>query len=93
MRTLRLSIVVLMFATVAAGAFAQNAPAMNTGQRRAAGAAGFVVLHRRWVVERTFGWFVCFRRLSKDYERNPRVSEIMVYIAMTHLMLRRLRPT
>jgi putative transposase len=61
--------------------------------RRAAGAAGFVVLHRRWVVERTFGWFVCFRRLSKDYERNPRVSEIMVYIAMTHLMLRRLRPT
>jgi putative transposase len=61
--------------------------------RRAAGAIGFVVLHRRWVVERTFGWLVCFRRLSKDYERNPRVSEAMVYIAMTHLMLRRLRPT
>jgi putative transposase len=61
--------------------------------RRAAGTVGFVLLHRRWVVERTFGWFVCFRRLSKDYERSPRVSEAMVYIAMTHLMLRRLRPT
>jgi putative transposase len=61
--------------------------------RRAAGTVGFVLLHRRWVVERTFGWLVCFRRLSKDYERSPRVSETMVYIAMTHLMLRRLRPT
>jgi putative transposase len=61
--------------------------------RRAAGAAGFVVLHRRWVVERTFGWLVCFRRLSKDYERNPRVSETMIYVAMVHVMRRRLRPT
>jgi putative transposase len=61
--------------------------------KRAAGTVGFVVQHRRWVVERTFGWFVCFRRLSKDYERNPRVSETMIYVAMIHLMLRRLRPT
>ena len=61
--------------------------------RRAAGAVGFVVLHRRWVVERTSGWLVCFRRLGKGYGRSPRVSETMVYIAMTHLMLRRLRPT
>jgi putative transposase len=60
--------------------------------KRAAGTVGFVVLHRRWVVERTFGWFVLYRRLSKDYERNPRVSETMVYVAMIHLMLRRLRP-
>lgn len=59
---------------------------------RAAGTAGFVVLHRRWVVERTFGWLVCFRRLRKDYERNPRVSETMIYVAMVHLMLRRPRP-
>jgi putative transposase len=58
--------------------------------KRAVGTVGFVVLHRRWVVERTFGWLVCFRRLSKDYERNPRVSETMVYVAMIHLMLRRL---
>jgi putative transposase len=61
--------------------------------KRAAGTLGFVVLHRRWVVEGTFGWFVFFRRLSKDYERNPRSSETMIYIAMIHLMLRRLRPT
>jgi putative transposase len=60
--------------------------------RRLKGAVGFVVLPRRWVVERTFGWFVLYRRLSKDYERNPRVSETMVYVAMIHLMLRRLRP-
>src|SRR6516165_9908814 len=60
--------------------------------RRVKGAVGFVVLPRRWVVERTFGWFVLYRRLSKDYERNPRVSETMVYVAMIHLMLRRLRP-
>jgi putative transposase len=60
--------------------------------RRFKGAVGFVVLPRRWIVERTFGWFVSYRRLSKDYERNPRVSEAMVYVVMIHLMLRRLRP-
>jgi putative transposase len=60
--------------------------------KRPLGSVGFVVQHRRWVVERTFGWLVCSRRLSKDYERNPRVSETMVYMAMIHLMLRRLRP-
>ncbi len=59
---------------------------------RVKGAVGFTVLPKRWVVERTFGWFCGYRRLSKDYERNPRVSETMVYVAMIHLMLRRLRP-
>ena len=51
---------------------------------------GFVVLPRRWVVERTFGWLVGNRRLSKDYEGLPASSEAMIYIAMTRLMLRRL---
>ncbi|HYQ90993.1 MAG TPA: IS5 family transposase [Candidatus Competibacteraceae bacterium] len=51
---------------------------------------GFVVLPRRWVVERTFGWLVANRRLSKDYEGLPASSEAMIYIAMTRLMLRRL---
>jgi putative transposase len=51
--------------------------------RRLKGAVGFVVLPRRRVVERTFGWFVLCRRLSKDYERNPRVSEAMVYVAIS----------
>lgn len=51
---------------------------------------GFVVLPRRWVVERTFAWLTNCRRLSKDYERLPTTSEAIIYIAMTRLMLRRL---
>jgi len=51
---------------------------------------GFVVLPRRWVVERTFGWFNLHRRLSKAYEVFPASSEAMIYITMSRLMLRRL---
>ena len=51
---------------------------------------GFVVLPRRWVVERTFGWLGRSRRLSKDYERLTASSETMIYLAMTRLMLKRL---
>jgi transposase len=51
---------------------------------------GFQVLPRRWVVERTFAWLMHFRRLSKDYEKQPLSSEAMVYIASICLMLRRL---
>jgi putative transposase len=42
----------------------------------------------RWVVERTFGWFGRYRRLSKDYEHNPKSSETWIYIAMIHRMSR-----
>lgn len=50
----------------------------------------FHILPRRWVVERTFGWFGFYRRLAKDYERYPKHSEAFVYIAMSNIMLNRL---
>jgi len=43
-------------------------------------------------VERTLGWLGRNRRLSKDYEELPESSEAWVYIAMIHLMLKRLKP-
>ncbi|MDW8036933.1 MAG: transposase, partial [Thermoguttaceae bacterium] len=58
---------------------------------RLAEAVGFEVLPRRWVVERTFGWFNRYRRLSKDYEFLPATSETMILVAIIHLMVRRLR--
>ena len=57
---------------------------------RPEGAKGFVLLPRRWVVERTLAWLNQSRRLSKDYERLPKRSEAMIYLSMTRLMLRRL---
>lgn len=51
---------------------------------------GFVVLPRRWIVERTFAWISFNRRMSKDYEYLPETSETFVRIAMIRLMLARL---
>lgn len=48
----------------------------------------FEVLKWRWIVERTFGWFGRYRRLSRDYEHNPKSSEAWIYIAMIHRMSR-----
>jgi putative transposase len=59
--------------------------------RRVAGQTGFQVQPKRWIVERTFGWLNRYRRLSKDYEELPETSEVMILIAMTHLMLQRCR--
>jgi putative transposase len=53
---------------------------------------GFMVLPRRWVVERTFGWMRRYRRMSKDYEYRTDRAESMVQIAMIQLMPRRLAP-
>ena len=56
------------------------------------GQTRFEVRKWRWIVERTFGWFGRYRRLSKDYEHNPKSSEAWIYLAMTHRMARRLLP-
>jgi putative transposase len=58
--------------------------------RREPGTKGFVVQPKRWIVERTLAWLGRYRRLSKDYEYLTRSSEAFVYLAMSHLMLRRL---
>ena len=50
----------------------------------------FVVLPKRWVVERTFAWFGHSRRLSKDYEIRTVYSENMVMISHLHTLLRRI---
>lgn len=52
--------------------------------------AGFTVLPKRWIVERTFGWLIKQRRLAKDYEALCETAEAMVYVAMIRLMLARL---
>ena len=58
--------------------------------RRLAGSTGFVLLPRRWVAERTLGWLGRWRRLARDYEELPEVSETRVKLAMIRLMLHRL---
>lgn len=49
----------------------------------------FVVLPKRWIIERTFAWLAWHRRLSKDFAYSPKSSEAMVYIASNSIMLRR----
>ena len=57
---------------------------------RPVGIQGFVVLPKRWIVERTFAWLARYRRHSKDYEKTTASSEAITYIAMISLMSRRL---
>jgi putative transposase len=54
------------------------------------GQQGFSVLPKRWIVERTFSWFGGYRRLSKDYEYLPAVSEAMVRLSAMRMMIRRI---
>ena len=46
------------------------------------GVCGFEALPRRWVVERTFGWMIRWRRLVRDYERRIDVSKAMILVAL-----------
>jgi len=58
--------------------------------KRPEGIKGFLLLPRRWVVERTFAWLGRYRRLSKDYEYLTQTSEAMIRVAMIRLMVHRL---
>lgn len=51
---------------------------------------GFMVLPKRWIVERTFSWFCKSRRLAINYEQTVRNAEAMVYVCMIHIMIKRL---
>lgn len=54
---------------------------------------GFVLLHWRWIVERTFAWLCRNRRLSKDYEHRTEASESWVHLAAIHIMLKQMKPS
>jgi putative transposase len=59
---------------------------------RPAGSQGFVLLHRRWVVERSFAWLGRYRRNSRDYEWSVESSEAMIQVCSIHRMVRLLEP-
>ena len=58
--------------------------------KRSDTAKGFVVLPKRWIVERTFGWLGRCRRLAKDYENRTRTAAAFLILALIRLMLRRI---
>ena len=58
--------------------------------KRPEGTHGFLLLPKRWVVERTFAWLGRYRRLAKDYEYLTQTSEAMIRVAMIRLMVHRL---
>jgi putative transposase len=53
-------------------------------------ASKFTVIPKRWIVERTFGWWTNYRRLAKDYEHSPKTAETVVKITMIGIMAKRL---
>jgi len=61
-----------------------------TGERAAEARRGFVLLPRRWVVERSFAWLTRFRRLVRDYERLPQTLAGLHFVAFAMLLAQRL---
>jgi len=59
---------------------------------RPEGQKGFVLLPKRWVVERTFAWLSRCRRLSREYEMTKESSQALILLAMSRLMIARLAP-
>ena len=70
------------FVTAAAQVFGHVPRLVLSIIKRSDKAKGFVLLPRRWVVERTFGWLLKARRLVRDHERKARHHEAFVYLAM-----------
>ena len=60
--------------------------------RRPDGTTGWILLPKRWIVERTFAWLCRSRLLSKEYEKSILSSESQVYVSSIHRMLQRLQP-
>jgi putative transposase len=58
--------------------------------KRPEGTKGFLLLPKQWIVERTVGWFGRYRRLAQDYEYLTQTGKAMIWVAMIHLMVRRL---
>jgi transposase len=58
--------------------------------RKPADQRGFAAIPRRWAVERTFAWLTAHRRLARDYERDPALSEAMIRWAAINTMTRRI---
>ena len=58
--------------------------------RKPADQRGFAVIPRRWAVERTFAWLTAHRRLARDYERHPHLSEAMIRWAAINTITRRI---
>ncbi|MDQ3372886.1 MAG: transposase, partial [Acidobacteriota bacterium] len=54
------------------------------------GIKGFIAQAKRWLVERTFGWFIQSRRLTREYEKLTESSQAMLYLSMIRILLRRL---
>lgn len=74
-----------------AGPIAQsNSPRPIEIVKRSDHAKGFVVLPKRWIVERTFAWLGINRRLAKDFERYAKTALAFIHTAMIKLMSRRL---
>jgi transposase len=70
--------------------YAQAAAAITVEVVKRTAPHSFQVLRRRWVVERTFGWLMRYRRLARDYERRTENHEAMVYWATVLIMTKRL---
>src|SRR6266700_5416908 len=70
--------------------YAQAVAAITVEVVARASPHSFQVLRRRWVIERTFGWLMRYRRLVRDYERTTANSEAMIYWATVIIMTRRL---